>query len=296
MRHPLSLFATGLLTIAIISSCDEQSLRNGDEVTNIEVDSTKSTIIGVSGQLFSIPSPIQTALLIKAAKVPYNEKALPDASTADQYIGKAQQAMNLGVQGVAMAYSSLYDDGQRALRYYKAVDKLAHEIGISAAIDGNLVQRLAANVGNADSLLVLSGRFYREADIYLKENDRADIASYVLLGGWVEATYLTALAANEGTQASRIRLAEQKETIKTICEVLETTADDEFKSSELFTLLKALNTTYLDVVKTYTYAQPEVVPEKKTTIIKSSSTYSMSDEQLDTITELIIALRKNIIR
>ncbi len=296
MTRNLLPLVVGLLAAAWLSSCGEQGLRSSDDTSSVELDSNKTTLIGVSGKMFSIPSPVQTALLIRNADVAYNGAALHDPSKADTYQTRAAQAMNLGVYGTTMAYASLYDDGQLALRNYKAVDKLANNLGIIGAIDANLVKRLAANVSNADSLLVLSGQFYRAADEYLKENERFDIASYVLLGGWAEASYLTSLAASEGVEASIQRLAEQKESVKTLLDVLNSTAEDSFKKSEAFQTLAKINTAYSQVSRTYTYAAPEVIPEQKTTRIHSQSTYTMSAEVQKEITELLNVLRNAILQ
>lgn len=295
MIQRISILVSALLMLSLFSACGEQGLRSGDEVSQVEIDSTKSTLIGVSGKLFSIPSPIQTAMLIKEANVAYNQAALHDAGAVDEYQSKLAQALNLGVYGTGMAYASLYDDGQAALRYFKAVDKLSNNLDIKGAIDANLVKRLGANVGNADSLLLLSGQFYRDADGYLKENDRLDIAAYVLLGGWVEATYLTALAANEGIEASRTRIAEQKVTVKTLLDVLDSTGDQEYKSGKIHSSLKSMATIYEEVTKTYTYVEPEVQADRKMTLIKSTSNYSISDDQLIRITELLTEMRNQII-
>lgn len=291
MKQRISYFLFAALAGTVLVSCGEQGLRSGDEVTAVDVDSTKSTLVNVSGKLFSIPSPVQTAMLIQAAGVPFNREDLSDVNKMSDHSSKSAQAMNLGVYGTDMAYSSLYDDGQSALRYFKGVDKLSGELGVLGAIDSKLVQRLGANVGNADSLLVLSGKFYGEADEYLKENERYDIAGYVLLGGWAEATYLTAIAAAGGNKASRDRLAEQGQTVKTLIEVLEDAAEEEFKSGAIMELLRELEVEYKSVEKTYTYVEPVTDAQKKTTVIKSKSGYEMSDGTLESITERVTALR-----
>lgn len=288
-------FAAIALAFTLLYSCGEQGLKSGDEVATVSIDSTKAALIGVSGRLFSIPSPIQTAILIKDANVPYSPNDLHDPTVLEQYSTNSAQAINLGIYGTNMAYASLYDDGQSALRYFKAVDKLSNTLGISGAIDAKLLQRLGANAGNADSLLFLSGEFYRAADSYLKENERFDIAAYVLLGGWVEATHLTALAAKEGTAASRTRLAEQKESIKTLIEVIESVSDPEFMAGEAHAALKNLKSIYDGINKRYTFINSETFPERKTTVVHSESIYELSDEQLTEIGEGIAKLRQLII-
>lgn len=288
----ISLFGILALALAAMTSCNEQRVQSGDKVQSIEVDSTKANILQVSGKLFSIPSPIQTALLIRDAKVEYRSEALANPTDLDRFQVKSSQAINLGIFGTSMAYASLYDDGQAALKYFKAVDALSNTLGISGALDGGIIKRLSANVENADSLLILSGKFYQEADNYLKENERIDIAAFVLLGGWVEATYLTGIAATDGHEAPIKRLAEQKNAVKTLIEVLSSTADSDFANSDVMAALRDLHSTYQEVHYSYTYREPLTDAEKKLTTIQSTSTYEMDDDLKEKIVAQVSALRE----
>ncbi len=277
-------------------SCGEQSVRSSEEMSDMDVDSTRTSIVNVSGKLFSIPSPIQTAILIKDSKTPYNRDVLNDPKNVSNYASNTSRALNLGVYGTEMAYTSLFDDGQASLRYYKAVDELANGLGIKGAIDAALVQRLGANVGNSDSLLILSGKFYEEADRYLKENERYDIAALVLAGGWVESSYLTALAAKGGNMEAKQRLAEQYGAVKTLSEVLKSVADSEFAKGAFMKGIEELETIYSQLEVKYTYMEPVTNPEKKLTVIKSETKFEMNDEQVQLISDKINALRAEIIR
>lgn len=288
----LILFA--LLTA--LSACNEQTVSDGSDMKNVELDSTRTDIVNVSGKLFSIPSPIQTALLIKRTNTPYNREALSNSKNSENFQTKAARALNLGVYGTDMAYSSLYDDSQSSLKYFKAVDNLANALEIKGAIDPSIVKRLGSNVGNSDSLLFLSGKFYHAADNYLKANERYDIAALVLAGGWIESSYLTVKAAKSGNEDARKRLAAQKESIQTLCEVLGQLDDKEFISSEVKMKLDSLNADFKKIEYTYTYKKPVTNPEMKTTKITSTSDYNLSDEQLASIASRIEDIRSIIIK
>lgn len=282
--------------ISLLTSCNEQTVGDGSDMKNVEIDSTRTDIVNVSGKLFSIPSPIQTALLIKETNTPYNREALTDAKNAQNFQTKTSRALNLGIYGTDMAYSSLYDDSQTSLKYFKAVDNLANALEIKGAIEPSIVKRLGSNVGNSDSLLILSGKFYHAADEYLKANERYDIAALVLAGGWVESSYLTVKAAKGGNEAARKRLASQKESIQTLCEVLGQLDDKEFASSEIKMKLDSLNAEFSNVEYTYTFEKPVTTPETKTTKITSKSDYNLSDDQLASIASRIEDIRSIIIK
>ena len=294
-----SIYKISLLTFIILittlSSCDEQSVQNSSGITKVEVDSTKASLVNVAGKLFSIPSPIQTALLIKKSDAAYQREQLNDPKNSNIYSSRLKRALNLGVFGTDMAYASISDDGQAALRNFKAVENLSENLGIKAAIDADLVKRLGANTGNADSLLLLSGNFYREADNYLKENERTDIAMLVLAGGWVEATYLTAQAAKINNQMAKNRMASQTQAIHTIHEVLSDQSDPELEASNFMQKIDSLKSSFEEVEVVYEYKAPTTETLAKKTMINSTTSFVMADSLFRRITEQIEDLRTEII-
>ena len=220
------------LGLIIFAACGEKSIKRDEADSVMEVDSAKANIVNISGELFSIPSPIQTSLLIQNSQAEYRPDLLSDVEGYKEYQTNSAKALNLGAFGTDMAYSSIYEDGQKALEYFKAVNYLANDLGISGSISPALIKRLGANADNPDSLLTLTGRFYEEGDAYLKKNERFDIASFIILGGWIESSLLTSKSALDGNEMAKIRLAEQQASSATINDILDKTAGNEFKSSD----------------------------------------------------------------
>lgn len=293
-KFSMKSLITLIVVLLALAACDERTVEKRTEANQDKPDSTKANIINVSGKLFSIPSPIQTALLIKESEADYRSEILSEGERYADFSTKMDKAMNLGVYGTDMAYSSLYDDGQRALRYFKAIENLANDLGVTAAIDADLIRRLGSNVGEADSLLYLTGRFYENADAYLKENERYDIAALVLLGGWIESAHLTVESAANGNEAAKKRLAEQKQALKTLVEVLASSADDTYKESSLKLTIDSLAAGYDSVAYSYEFVEPNTVADQRKTVIKSSSEFSMSEEHLNEVKRLIASARAQI--
>lgn len=285
------LFSAIILSLL---SCGEKSIEKSKEQDAATVDSSKSTIVDVSGELFSIPSPIQTALLIKNSKAEYRPEWLADADNYNEYETNTQKAMNLGVFGTDMAYASLYENGQKALTYFKALDNLAKDLGGGSAISPDLIERLGANAENSDSLVYLTGRFYEEGDAYLKKNERYDIAGLIILGGWVESSHLTAQSALEGNREAQNRLAQQKKSSSTLMQVLEKTTDSNFKKSDLYQVLDSIAMAYTGVQVSYSYEKPQTDPVKKLTVLKSRTDYQVSDSLLQSIAALLASARTKI--
>ncbi|MCO6483817.1 MAG: hypothetical protein J5I62_13595 [Flavobacteriales bacterium] len=249
-------------------------------------------LVKLGNKVFSIPSPVQTVLLIRELKTPY-EATLPlPTDSAARFAGKQAQALALGVYGADMAYVTAYGDGQRALKTLKAVEQLATQLNISNAFDKALMARFQANVNNMDSLLRLSGTAFRAADMYLKNDQREDISTHILAGGWVEGLYLT--LGTTGSQVDpkvAVRLAEQRHTLDNLIELLERDAGSE----KLVALLKDLATSYNGVTSEYTYVEPTVDAANKTTYINSTSKAEVPPGALGEIIRKVRAIRAAII-
>ncbi len=297
MKSINKIFLFGLALGALaLNSCHERQVTSEKDISNVEVDSTKTSVLNVAGELFGIPSPIQTAILVKNSGAPFEADRLGDPQRAGALVSRTDMALNMGIAGTDMAYASLYNDGQRALKQFKALETLAEKLEVKGAIDVELMKRLGGHVGNADSLLILSGQFYRAADAYLKENDRIDIATLVLAGGWIESTYLTIVAAESGTDEAKQRIAEQKVTIETLCNILHKLEDENLTDSPFMNKMDSLNMTYTDVVRTYSYSPSVTNAEAKKTTIKSQTIFIMKPETQKEISSRVSELRQLILQ
>lgn len=275
-----------------LASCGSDS-GDADITKTTPVDSTKAAIINVGGKLFSIPSPIQTAILAKESGVKYHAEMLNSYRNVPNYTSRWQKAMNLGIFGADLAYASLYEDNQSAIHYFKAIERLANELDITGALDRDLIERIGSNLGNSDSLLVLSTRFYRQADAYLKENQRYDVATLILAGGWIEAAHISAQAAVEGNAEARQRLAEQQKPLKDIINLLKST-NESTSIPEITADFDSLATAFSSVKSDYQFKRSETIPEKKLTNIKSETTYNISDSTVSAVAKRVQEIRTKI--
>lgn len=284
-----------LLAIAtlIAAGCGNDA-ENTDE-TLPPVDSTQSTIINVSGEIFSIPSPIQTAFLIKNSGASYSKDVLNASSKSSQYSTNFSKALNLGIYGADLGYVTIYDQTQDAIGYLNAAKKLADELGVSGAFDASTIERFQKNLGNKDSMLVLVGVAYRSSDAYLKNNDRNDVSGLVLAGGWIESLYFaTNVYKAKPSEEVKRRIAEQKSSLQSLIKLL-TQFYSQPEYTEFVDNLNDLSTVFDGVEFKYTYEKPTTDAEKKTTTINSKSEVKITPEQIELITQKIKAIRAQIV-
>ena len=259
------------------------------------VDSTQTTILNVNGEIFSIPSPIQTAFLIKGSGAAYSKEILNPSNKASDYSTNFSKALNLGIYGADLGYVTIYDQNQDAIGYLNSAKKLADELGVSGAFDANTIERFAKNLGNKDSMLVLVGVAYRSSVAYLKNNDRSDVSGLVLAGGWLESLYFaTNVYKTKPNEDVKRRIAEQKTSLQSLIKLL-TQFYSQPEYTEFIDNLNDLSTVFDGVEFKYTYEKPTTDAEKKLTTITSKSEVNITPEQIESITQKVKSIRSQIV-
>lgn len=277
--------------------CGDNHPKSDDttDSTAIEVDSNKSNLVKVNGQLFSVPSPLQTAMLIKQLGSAYNKEMLNPFSKSTAYSTTFTKALNLGVYGADLGYVTIYNQTQDAVSYLNSVKKLADDLGITGAFDKSTIDKFQTNLGNKDSLLGLVSVAYRASDAYLKNNERNNISALVLAGGWIEGLHLAgkALKAKNNAELGR-RIGEQKSSLASLIKILSNYSDQP-EYADLTTKLNELSTLFESVEVKYTFEKPSVDVNNKITTINSKTDISIKPEQIDGIIQKIEAIRNSII-
>jgi hypothetical protein len=162
---------------------------------------------------YSLPSPLETALLLKSAGITYNERVLNDLGAVDKYSTNKSKALNLGIFTTDLSFASLFDQSQTSLKYMDVTKKLANDMGISDAIDDETMKRLEQNLSNRDVVMDVISETFLNTSAYLKENDQQEVAAMVLVGGWVEGLYIGTQMVGKGPiEGNKLvdRIAEQK--------------------------------------------------------------------------------------
>ncbi len=283
------LSVTALLT----TGCGGDEAANSDELP--PVDSTQTTILNINGEIFSIPSPIQTAFLIKNSGAAYSKEILNPASKSSDYSTNFSKALNLGIYGADLGYVTIYDQTQDAIGYLNSAKKLADELGVSGAFDAQTIERFQKNLGNKDSMLVLVGVAYRSSDSYLKNNDRNDVSGLVLAGGWLESLYFaTNVYKTKPNEDVKRRIAEQKSSLQSLIKLL-TQYYSQPEYTEFIDNLNDLATVFDGVEFKYTYEKPTTDAEKKLTTINSKSEVNITPEQIESISQKVKSIRSQIV-
>jgi hypothetical protein len=289
-KHFLVLIAL----VALVSSCgDDKNDDDKDDLIETQ-DTVKTAVLNIGGELFSVPSPIQSALLIQKSGITYDKSILNLPNRVNTYATDYSRALNLGVYGADLGYVSLYSQTQDALGYLASIKQLTDKLGISAAFDGPTMDRIKNNITNKDSMMVLVGIAYRGSDAYLKDNARTDISSLILTGGWIESMNFSVMAfRSKPSDQVRYRIAEQKQALNSILKIVRNISNPEI--GELTTSLENLSKIYDGIQFKYNFVEPVTDTVRKVTYINSTTEVVVTDEQLNQIIDKVKEIRNKIV-
>ncbi|MCU4157381.1 hypothetical protein J1N10_15500 [Carboxylicivirga sp. A043] len=303
MRSVMTKTTVYLLTFALVgvlfSSCNssqkKQKSEEQDIVESVSVDGKLVDDFKKSKLIFySLPSPLETAMLIKRAGATYNEDLLNPLSNIDNYSTNRQMALNLGIYSADLSYTSLFDQTQSSIKYMANAKRLADALGIMDAIDEETLRKLEENIDNRDVMLDIISETFMSSNAYLTENDRPAIAVMVLVGGWVEGLYLATRLTNGSVDNNKRlidRIVYQKLSLYTVINLL-----DEYKSNEdisyILSRITELNEIFEEVeINNTSKIEAETNAETRVTTIKAESEAVISPVVFDKLMKKVAEIR-----
>lgn len=281
------------LSLIVLQSCTSTEEKK-PEIDKEIIDPNSSLNTKFDNKIFSIPSPMQMAMLLEESKSTFNQVLLNDLEKVDSYTSEYNQALNLGVYGTDLGYVSIYKQNSIALNYLSTIEKLTTKLGLDGAFDKNFMSRFEKNATNKDSMMVIVSDAFKKSDAFLKSNDRKTVSALILVGGWVESMYL-ACNINKITPNQKIveRIAEQTQTLKTIIELL-TDYNKKGEFDKLISGMKDLKFYFDQITITYDSVEPVTDAKNKITTLKTKAKVSIDSNTLNFIYQKVETLRNSI--
>jgi len=223
----------GLVLAVLVSACNSNKGKDESlQVTSDELSADSSVASGIQSvkQIFySLPSPLETALMLKRSGAKYNEEILNPVDNVSRYSTNKSMALNLGIYSTDLSYASLFDQTQATIKFMTASKKMAENLGILNAIDNTVIQRLEENVNNRDVIMETISETFLNTNSILEEDDRVAIGSIILVGGWIEGLYIaTSLVDDVKSTDSELvdRIVDQKFSLETVLNLLNQNIDN----------------------------------------------------------------------
>lgn len=287
------------LGIYLLLGCSGKTTNQLEEQTQSSED-TKETISAkdkakIEKMIYSIPSPVQAAILLEKTGARFDNTYMNDVSKVSSYQTTPQIALNIGVYGADLAYTNVYKKHVEALKYFSTVQKLGDKIGIGYIFTPALIKRFENNQNNQDSLISITTDSFTEVHSHLKKNQQEDLIALMIVGGWIEALYISCqIWEANPNKALATLIAEQKFSLNDVLEVIKRSpkVPELEKLKKDLTELKAI---FNKIQATYSYEKTELKKEKNLAIIENQTKLHFNNDIIKKISKLTEKIRNSII-
>jgi hypothetical protein len=288
----------GLLSgIVSCSNSDKKNSSSTEDVVDQELQEKQQVVNDVKKVMYSLPSPVETTLLLKKAGAGYDESLLNPTSNSNKYNTDKQKALNLGVYGADLSYASIFEQDQTIMQYMNVSKKLAIGLDLLAAIDQSIIDRLEANHDNRDSVIRIISETFLNSNSTLKEDNRPEMAALILAGGWVEALYLATQLTKDVVKDKDLveRIVEQKLSFGEMEKLLGVYTDNP-DIAEVLTQLQPISQAFnaIEIVK----SGIETITDEETgsTVLKSTQKINITQAQYEALKLAAANLRNSFIQ
>ena len=206
----------------VLASCGGDKTEGEDDMSGVDTLKTETQTEQVTETFFQVPSPGEMLTFIKMVGGKTKDVSfLNSPDNQKNYTDNKSKALNFGIYSCDLSYCSIFEIGSEALKYFKTVKQLGDQIGVSSAIQPAVLKRLEGNLGNPDSLSVITDDVYFSSFEALEASKQGPTLSLVVAGGWIESLYIaTSLAKYDAKSPVVERLADQKYTLDNLIEFL----------------------------------------------------------------------------
>lgn len=267
----------------LLNSCktgsEEGKQKDEIEITEIDEDVLKD-VEEAEKIFYSLPSPLESAMLIKSAGALFSEELLNPTENTSRYTTNKLMAINLGIYTCDLSFSSLYDQTQMVIDYMNAAKEMADGLGILEAINEETIRRLEENVNNREVIMDIVSETFLNSNSYLEDNEQPAIASIVLVGGWIEGLYIaTQLVDMDEFKGDKLvgRIIDQKLSVGIMLQLLKDN-NEHPAIPEIVEQMEDLKVTFDKINIKTSEVQPEIDENTNVTVLKSTVETDMTPE------------------
>jgi hypothetical protein len=296
------MIAVATLVLGLFITGCNQGPRSGSESSDFEANGTldpetQEQLNTAKRIFYSLPSPLETAMLIKNAGAEYDEMLMNPTVNTDRYITTKSKALNLGIYSTDLSYASLFDQTQATLNYIEAAKEMADGLNILDAIDEETIERLEEHINNRDVIIDIISETLMNSSSFLKENGLESTASVVLVGGWVEGLYIATNLVNEyNLDGNKLveRIADQKLSLDIMINLLNESSEDP-DAAEVLQDIMALKTIFDKVTIEQGEVTPVQDPETNITTLRSESSFEFPQNVFRELKSKVLEIRNSYI-
>jgi hypothetical protein len=289
-----------VMLIALLAGCRSGGQKPAEgEVTAVDVQDDRAIEdIRQAERIFNaLPSPLESAMLIKSAGANFSQSQMNPVNNANSYVTRKSMALNLGIYTCDLSFASLYEQTQLIIDYMNAARKMADGLGILNAIDKETIDRLEENINNSETIIEIVSETFLNSNSYLQENGQPAIAAMVLVGGWFEGLYLsTQLVDMKEFNGNKLvaRIVDQKLSLDLLIKLLEGSRGNP-AVDEIIVQVNRLKTVFDKITIETTPVTAEFNKASNSTELKSQVRTNMNQEVFRELTKTVAEIRNSFV-
>ena len=298
MKHFLSYLLISLFFLC--SSCKRTTPEK--DSFNPSFSTYKNDSTGANGPVekneifYGLLTPVEISAMFSRLHVPFNNAIINPSSNMDQYLNSSKTAINTGVYGVDLGYIKMGGFGQEMIDYMITIRQMSNKLGIPDSYLAEPIRVINGEVSEPDSIMILMNNAYKKMEDHLRESGRESSAGLMLMGGWVEAMFLTTQLVYDPVNPDPEvvqKIAEQKYTLTTLLSYMKNYYDDP---------VVVLYTKKLKYLKNYfdsfdiMFKKGDLEIDKSRKVFRTSgSKMNITIETLNKIRDYVASLRKEMV-
>ncbi len=169
-------------------------------------------------------------------------------SAGKSFSGSSKQAMGVGAIGTDMVYAISFKQNQSAIARMEGLLSQSNALGVAEAFDKSLMEKLSSEDSTINKSVILT-KAYLNAKDQLFSEERAQLATFMVIGGWLEGLHISSNMCKDDLSNLDIRLGlweicNTYSNVMSMSKVFESNADMKdisTKISELGPLVKRIS-------------------------------------------------------
>jgi hypothetical protein len=233
-----------LLCSAGFTSChSNKSVESSSDSTLI--DAKADTSIKTIAIFYQMMLPSEISTIFEKTGAIYNPQILNPLENKSDYSTNSKAALNIGIYGVDLGYVKIFNQTQKSIKYFSEIHDLAMQLGIPEDYFVEGIGYFEKKISNRDTITFIASKVYNSTHLYLQKNNRPETSSLIILGGWVEALYISSMILQEDKSNAEIskRIAGQKYSLNSLTSYLNNYRND-ITVSKYLLMLKVLKKSY----------------------------------------------------
>jgi hypothetical protein len=178
---------------------------------------------------YGILTPVEICTIFNRLGVPYNNAALNPVSNRDLYLSNSKASLATGIYGVDFGYLKIFGIGQEMINYMVTIRDMSNKLGIPDQFLTEPIKKMQSDIAEPDTVMKLMNDAFNKMENHLRSGGRESTAGLMVLGGWVEAMYISTQLVYDPTKPDPEvvqKIAEQKYTLTTLLSFLKNYYDD----------------------------------------------------------------------